>query len=120
MCGATRSTRARTSSTCAFVACPRRPAQVRQTDRCGTPGRSVEALVVLQERFLHDVSHELRTPVTIARGHLELAQRHAGDSPELSVALDELSRIERIIARLLLLAKAGQPTFLAAAELDVE
>jgi len=81
--------------------------------------REAEALVALQERFLHDVSHELRTPVTIARGHLELLDLYER-SPELSVALDELGRIERIIARLLLLAKAGQPRFLAVAEVDVE
>jgi signal transduction histidine kinase len=79
-----------------------------------------EALVTQQERFLHDVSHELRTPVTIARGHLELLGLHQQDSPELSVALDELARIERIIARLLLLAKAGQPRFLAFSDVDVE
>jgi signal transduction histidine kinase len=79
-----------------------------------------EALVELQERFLHDVSHELRTPVTIARGHLELLELHGHSAPELSVALDELARIERIIARLLLLAKAGQPRFLAVSQVDVE
>jgi signal transduction histidine kinase len=79
-----------------------------------------EALVALQERFLHDVSHELRTPVTIARGHLELLGLHGQDAPELSVALDELARIERIISRLLLLAKAGEPRFLTVSQLDVE
>ncbi|HEY8705228.1 MAG TPA: HAMP domain-containing sensor histidine kinase [Gaiellaceae bacterium] len=82
--------------------------------------REAEALVERQERFLHDVSHELRTPVTIARGHLELLQRHGGESSELAIALDELGRIERIIARLLLLAKAGQPDFLAVSEVDAE
>jgi signal transduction histidine kinase len=95
-------------------------AMVWHAQRRAVAVKAAEALVALQERFLHDVSHELRTPVTIARGHLELAQRHAPDTPELSVALDELSRIERIIARLLLLAKAGQPRFLAAEEIDVE
>jgi signal transduction histidine kinase len=58
--------------------------------------------------------------VTIARGHLELLELHGGDSPELSVALDELGRIERIISRLLLLAKAGEPRFLAVSTVDVE
>jgi len=76
-------------------------------------------LVVHQERFLHDVSHELRTPVTIARGHLELLRAdHA--APELNVALDELARIDRIINRLLMLAKAEHPGFLVAASIDVE
>jgi signal transduction histidine kinase len=73
-----------------------------------------------QERFLQDVSHELRTPVTIARGHIELSRGQLGDSPELAVAVDELDRIERILARLLLLAKAGAPGFVVAADVDVE
>ena len=72
-----------------------------------------------QERFLHDVSHELRTPVTIARGHLDLLRR-ASDAPELAVALDELGRIDRIISRLLLLAKAGRADSALTVEVDVE
>jgi signal transduction histidine kinase len=67
------------------------------------------SLLAQQEQFLHDVSHELRTPVTIARGHLEVLQRgRETPSSEVSVALDELERMERIVERLLLLAKAGQ------------
>jgi two-component system, OmpR family, sensor kinase len=78
------------------------------------------SLLERQERFLHDASHELRTPVTIARGHLEVLQRLRGGAPEVDVALDELHRIERIVERLLLLAKADQPDFLAARDIDVE
>ena len=66
------------------------------------------SLLERQERFLHDASHELRTPVTIARGHLELLRRDRPDTPELEVALDELGRMERIVQRLLLLAKSEQ------------
>ena len=76
-------------------------------------------LLTRQERFLHDASHELRTPVTIARGHLELLQREEY-SPEVEVALDELGRMERIVDRLLLLAKAEQPELAAVAEVDLE
>ena len=79
------------------------------------------ALLVRQERFLHDASHELRTPVTIARGHLEIAARSGHvDESEIAVALDELERIEHIVDRLLLLAKIGQPDFVVAVDLDVE
>jgi signal transduction histidine kinase len=77
-------------------------------------------LLERQERFLHDISHELRTPVTIARGHLELLGLEHPTSPELGIALDELGRIERIINRLLLLAKTERPDFLAKREIDVE
>jgi signal transduction histidine kinase len=79
------------------------------------------SLLERQERFLHDASHELRTPVTIARGHLEVLRRTNGDSaPEIEVALDELKRIEQILERLLLLAKADQPDFVSLEELDLE
>ena len=79
------------------------------------------SLLERQERFLHDASHELRTPVTIARGHLEVLRRTNGHpAPEIDVALDELKRIEQILERLLLLAKADQPDFVVLEELDLE
>ena len=77
------------------------------------------SLLERQERFLHDASHELRTPVTIARGHLELLRREQPEAPELEVALDELGRMERIVERLLLLAKSEQQGF-AFEEIDLE
>jgi len=77
-------------------------------------------LLERQEAFLHDVSHELRTPVTIARGHLELLRWSQGETNELRVALDELSRIERIVERLLLLAKAEQRDFVRPELVELE
>jgi signal transduction histidine kinase len=77
------------------------------------------SLLERQEHFLHDASHELRTPVTIARGHLELLRREQPDTPELEVALDELGRMERLVERLLLLAKSEQHES-AFEEIDVE
>ena len=82
--------------------------------------RTGETLLAQQERLLHDVSHELRTPVTIARGHLDLLRRHIGETAEVAVAVDELARMERIISRLLLLAKAGQPQLLAPVRLEAD
>jgi signal transduction histidine kinase len=78
------------------------------------------SLLERQRQFFYDASHELRTPVTIARGHLELLQWEQSDSPELAVALDELGRMERILERLLLLARAEQPDFLVWTEIDLE
>ena len=73
----------------------------------------LESTLEREEQFLHDASHELRTPVTIARGHLEVLGRSNGrSSTEVDVAVDELSRMERILDRLLLLARADQPDFL--------
>ena len=94
-------------------------AMVWHARRRQTAVEALEGLLERQEQFLNDISHELRTPVTIAQGHLELLQRHDGD-PAIAIALDELGRIERIIARLLLLAKTGHATFLAPTEIDVE
>jgi signal transduction histidine kinase len=78
-------------------------------------------LLERQERFLHDVSHELRTPITIARGHLEMLSRSrdGAPEPEVSVAIDEISRMERIVERLFLLVRAGEAEFAGSAE-DVE
>ena len=39
---------------------------------------------------------------------------------EIDVALDELARIEQILERLLLLAKADQPDFVVVEEVDLE
>ena len=78
------------------------------------------ALLASQERFLHDASHELRTPVTIARGHLEVLRRSGSSNGEVDVALDELGRIERIVERLLLLAKADRPDFLALTQIELD
>jgi signal transduction histidine kinase len=81
----------------------------------------VESQVARQERFLHDASHELRTPVPIARGHLEVLRRTNGkEAPEIDVALDELGRIEQILERLLLLAKADQPDFVVLEQVDLD
>jgi signal transduction histidine kinase len=78
------------------------------------------SLLERQERFLHDASHELRTPVTIARGQLEVLKRiDGGAATEVEIAIDELERIERIVERLLLLAKAEQPDFLALERVDL-
>ncbi len=89
--------------------------------------RQVEAVAEMratllerQERFLHDASHELRTPVTIARGHLELLCREEPDAPELAVALDELERMERIVDRLLFLAKVDQPDFVLLRDIAID
>jgi signal transduction histidine kinase len=79
------------------------------------------SLLERQEHFLHDASHELRTPVTIARGHLEVQRRTDGNgATAVDVALDELTRIEQILDRLLLLAKADQPDFVVLEEVDLE
>lgn len=80
------------------------------------------ALLAQRTRFVDDVSHELRTPVTIARGHLEVLAPHLDDEPAgaVAIAVDELGRVERILDRLLLLARADRPDLLVRTDVDVE
>jgi two-component system OmpR family sensor kinase len=59
-------------------------------------------------RFSGDVSHELRTPLTVIRGEIEIALRRRRGSGDYRVCLrsilEESSRLEKIIADLLLLS----------------
>jgi signal transduction histidine kinase len=71
------------------------------------------ALLEQQERLVQNVSHELRTPVTIARGHLDqLARRLGPNEREIDVVSEELTRMERLIDRILLLTRAEQGEWL--------
>lgn len=67
----------------------------------------------LQQRFVDDVSHELRTPITIIRGHLETMPNDPVErAAATALILDELDRMGRIVADLLVLAKAERPNFI--------
>jgi len=96
----------------------RRQVALGETERVAAERAS---LLDHQERLLHDVSHELRTPVTIARGHLEMLLFDEDESrPEIAIAVDELDRIAYIVDRLLLLAKAERPDFVAFSPVELE
>ena len=73
-----------------------------------------------QREFVQDASHELRDPLTIVRGHLELM----GDDPveqrqTISLVIDELDRMSRMVDDLQLLAEAEQPDFVQREPLDL-
>jgi two-component system, OmpR family, sensor kinase len=70
-----------------------------------------------QEQFISDVSHELRTPLTIVKGHLQVLDRASHPDAEMvkqehALVIDELDRMNRLIADLLTLARAGRGDFL--------
>ena len=70
-----------------------------------------------QEQFISDVSHELRTPLTIVKGHLQVLDRVPHPDAEMikqehALVIDELDRMNRLIADLLTLARAGRGDFL--------
>ena len=73
----------------------------------------LQSAFVSQRQFLNDVGHELKTPITIIQGHIELM----GDTPEeqeetKAIVFDELERMNRFIADLMILAQSEQPDFL--------
>jgi two-component system OmpR family sensor kinase len=67
-----------------------------------------------ERRFTSDASHELRSPLTALRGEIEVALRRPRTTDEyasvLREALEDVERLERLVAGLLLLARvdAGQ------------
>lgn len=71
---------------------------------------------------MRDAAHSLRTRLTIARGHLNLADeafRPGEARDDVRVALDELRRLSAISASLLLLCTAEDPTFLSLRDVEV-
>jgi signal transduction histidine kinase len=80
----------------------------------------LQGAFVSQRNFINDAGHELRTPVTIIRGHLELM----GDDPTereetLTLVMDELDRIARMVDDLTLLAKSERSDFLQWERVDL-
>lgn len=90
------------------------------TDDATGKAAELAGLLAQRERFLQEVSHELRTPVTIARGHLEVLQRSGRPDAEVTVALDELARVQRIVEGLLLLARAEATGLSPVEEIELE
>jgi signal transduction histidine kinase len=80
----------------------------------------LQAAFASQREFVNDAGHELKTPITIIQGHLELM----GDDPEerretVTLVMDELKRMNRLVNDLLLLAKAERPDFLVLETIDI-
>jgi two-component system OmpR family sensor kinase len=81
----------------------------------------LDAGFAAQRQFLDDAGHELKTPLTVVRGHLELLD--SGDPAELEqtreLLLDEVDRMTRLVADLMLLAKSRRPDFLVLGEVEL-
>jgi signal transduction histidine kinase len=73
-----------------------------------------------QRAFLNDVAHELRTPITIVSGHVELLSDDPAERAEtIALVTDELHRMGRYVADLLVVARAAQPDFLRPQLVDI-
>ncbi len=75
----------------------------------------LEAAFTREQRFIREASHELRTPITICRGHLEVL----GDDPEpaevreaITIVVEELGRMGRIVEDMTTLSRMEDPGFL--------
>jgi two-component system OmpR family sensor kinase len=66
----------------------------------------LEHLFSVQQRFVADVSHELRTPLTAIRGNLDIIKRYGMDKDSFEAIESEVDRMSRLVADLLLLARA--------------
>ncbi len=76
----------------------------------------LEAALTTQRWFLADAGHELRTPITIIQGNLDTIEPRSPDDAEtLAIAADELTRMNRLVDELLLLARSERPDFLSPA-----
>jgi two-component system OmpR family sensor kinase len=85
----------------------------------------LELAFAAQDRFISDASHELRTPLTIIKGHLQVLDRQASPDPEFvkqehALVLDELNRMNRLVADLLTLARATRNDFLRRDQIDLD
>lgn len=85
----------------------------------------LQSAFATQEQFIADASHELRTPLTIMKGHLQVLDRQESFDPafvrqEHALVLDELDRMNRLVADLLTLARATRVDFLRKESIDVD
>ncbi len=91
----------------------RRTEEALERERLDT--ERLRALAELRSTFMTMVSHELRTPVTICRGYLDVlsADPSPGEVQEtVSVVVDELGRMGRIIEDITTIVRAEDPGFI--------
>ena len=90
---------------------------IRRRDEVGELARAVATMTTELERRAHDartlaadISHEFKTPLTGIRGAAELLRDGAAEDPEardrfLAMIVDDTARLDRLVSRLLELAR---------------
>jgi signal transduction histidine kinase len=72
----------------------------------------LESAAASQRRFVADASHELRSPLAALQATLEVSLAHSGETDWEAVvagALEEASRLQRLVDDLLVLARVDEP-----------
>jgi two-component system OmpR family sensor kinase len=87
--------------------------------------RSIETAYQAEKRFVADASHELRAPLTAIQGNLDLLNRHpdmseAERAESLTEVTREATRLARLVADLLALARADAGIVLNRCPLDLD
>jgi len=77
--------------------------------------QGLKELAEMKTAFMSAVSHELRTPITICRGHLEVLEPDADRleiGETISLVLDELDRMNRLVDDITTAVRGDDPSFL--------
>ncbi|MCG7302504.1 HAMP domain-containing histidine kinase [Winkia sp. ACRQY] len=81
----------------------------------------LETSLESQRNLMDDVGHELRTPITVVSGHLQVMNSHDPAQIERvkELALEELSRMERLTNDVTTMAAAGRTGYFKSEPIDM-
>ena len=85
--------------------------------------QELKAVDDMKSAFMSAISHELRTPITICRGHLEVLEPNASRQEiedTISLVVDELERMSRLVDDITVAVRGDDPSFLRKQPVEIE